>query len=353
MGFRVSILSLGETDDLSRDLSDDVGFSRSRRFDFLRSVRFLSPLLSSLFGVFEVTRQIRSGGPDIVCAMQWAAKIPASLAGALFRKKTVLVEINSSSYELRLKGVKSSIHPKFLARRVAYGLASAVAANSRGLAGPTASFFSLPKVEVIHNGIDIEAVRRMSKEPAGSFWPDQNIPLVVTAGRLVEQKGFEFLIEAVGILNHGGVPVRLLILGEGKLREFLEWKIEGRGLGGLVRISGFECNPYPHMARGDVFACSSLSEGMSNAILEAMALGLPVVSTDHDFGAGEMIEHGKSGLLVPVGDARAMAEAVRDILADSELRGRLVRGAGEAIQNFSLDAMTGKYGDLFRSVTGK
>ena len=350
-GFRVRVASLGREDHLSERLSDGVAFSRSRHFDALRSVPFLSPFLSSLYGVCEVVGRIRSSDPDVICAMQWAAKIPVSLAGLLLQKKTVLVEINSSEYELRLKGVKSRCHPKFLVRKIAYGLAAAVAANSRGLADSTVSCFGLPKVEVIHNGIDAEAVRRMSDKPVENFWPDCDIPLVVTAGRLVEQKGFEFLVEAVKILNDENTRVRLLILGEGKLREHLERKIVGCGLGGLARISGFARNPYPYMAGGDIFACSSLSEGMSNAILEAMVLRLPIVSTEHEFGAGEMIEHGVNGLLVPVGDSRAMADALRDLITDEGLRKRLVRGADASVRKFTVEAMTEGYGNLFRSVT--
>lgn len=350
-GFWTSIASLGKTDHISKELSDDIDFSFSKHFDYLQSMTVFSSSLSSLYSLYEVIKLIRSTNPDIVCAMQWAAKIPASLAGKLLGKKTVLVEVNNSIYELRLKGVKSRLHPKFFARKIACRLATAVAANSRGLADFTASCYGLTEVALIHNGTDIEAVRRMSSEPVESQWSDEeDARLVVAVGRLERQKGFEFLIEAIKLLNTEGTRVRLLILGEGTMRESLERKVADCGIGDMVRMSGFVTNPYPHMAGADVFVCSSVSEGMSNTILEAMALGLPVVSTDHEFGASDVIKHGDSGLLVPVGDSKAMASSIRDVIEDEKLRGKLVRGAEIAVREFNMEAMVEKHKHLFTSI---
>lgn len=351
--FQVCVASLGKENNICEEISDDVVFSCSKYFDIMRSVPFLSPLLSSLYSVYEIFRQIRRFNPDVICAMHWAAKIPSSFAGKILQRKTVLVEVNRSEYELKLKGVKGKRHPKFLVRKIAYELATTVIANSKGLADVTSSYFNIPEVATIHNGIDIKTVQLMSSsEPVESFWPDEDIPLVVTAGRLVEQKGFEFLIEAIKILNDEKIKVRLLILGEGKLRGQMERKIEDYGIGDLVRISGFMQNPYPYMAKGDIFACSSLSEGMSNTILEAMALHIPIVSTDHEFGAREMIEHGVNGLLVPPRDPKAMADALKSLIRDKELGKKLVSQSDEVIRNFTLEAMVGKHGDLFKSVAG-
>lgn len=349
-GFQVSVASLGKTNYISEELSGDVSFSCFKYFDNLRSVPFLSPVLSSLYGIYKISRRACSDNSDIICAMHWAAKIPTSFAGVFFQKKTVLVEVNDSRYELELKGVTNSWHPKFFARKIAYAFASEVVANSEGLADITASYFNLPKVTMIYNGIDIETIQHMSAESVESFWPDENIPLVVTAGRLVEQKGFDVLVEAINILNDKGVRVRLLILGEGNLRESLERKIINYGISDLVKISGFMQNPYPHMAKGDIFVCSSFSEGMSNTILEAMALRIPIISTDHEFGASEMIESGVNGLLVPVGDSMALANAVKNLIINRELGEKLVRQSDLVIREFTLEAMIENHENLFNSI---
>ena len=352
-GFQVRIASLGKANHISDELSDDIVFSCSKYFDGLRSVPFLSPVLSSLYSIYEISGQIRSYDPDVICAMHWAAKIPTSFAGVLLGKKTVLVEVSNSRRELERKGVKNKWHPRFLARKITYSLASAVVANSKGLADSTALYYNLSKVSMIYNGTDIKTIQRMSAESVESLWPDENIPLVVTAGRLVEQKGFEFLIEAIKILNDKKVQVCLLILGEGTLRGHLERKVANCGIGDLVKISGFMRNPYPYMAKGDIFACSSISEGMSNTILEAMVLRLPIVSTDHEFGAGEMIEHGVNGLLVPVRDSMAMANAIRNLITDDKLGEKLVCEADGVIRKFTLETMIEKHGGLFKSITGQ
>ncbi|MCY4379402.1 MAG: glycosyltransferase [Candidatus Dadabacteria bacterium] len=348
-GFRIRIVSLGRTNHFSREFSYDVVFSKY--FDALRSIPFFSPVLASFYGLYEIARQIRFYNPDVICAMQWAAKMPTSMAGVLLRKKTVLVEISNSRRELERKKIRNKWHPRFLARRIAYSVASAVVANSKGLADSTASYFNLPRISMIYNGIDVKTIQQMSTEPTESFWLDRNIPMVVAVGRLVEQKGFEFLIEAIKLLNDENMEIRLLILGGGELRERLDRKIKDCGICHLVKISGFVNNPYPYMAKGDIFACSSLSEGMSNSILEAMALRLPIVSTDHQFGAGEMIEHEVNGLLVPVRDSKAMADAIRNLVADDKLGRRLVCQADETIRKFTLEAMVENHGDLFKSLT--
>lgn len=347
-GFQIRIVSLGRTNHFSREFSYDVIFSKY--FDALRSIPFFSPVLSSFYGLYEIARQIRFYNPDVICAMQWAAKMPTSMAGMLLGKKTVLVEISNSRHELERKRVKNKWHPRFLARKIAYSVASTVVANSKGLADSTTSYFNLPRVSMIYNGIDIKTIQHMSTESVENFWPDRNIPLVVAVGRLVEQKGFEFLIEAIKLLNDENIKVRLLVLGGGKLRERLDQKIMDCGISHLVKISGFVNNPYPYMAEGDIFACSSLSEGMSNSILEAMALRLPIVSTDHQFGAREMIEHEVNGLLVPVRDSKAMADAIRNLVGDDKLGERLVCEADETIRKFTLDAMVENHGDLFKSL---
>ena len=189
--------------------------------------------------------------------------------------------------------------------------------------------------------------------PVESFWSSEEVPLVVAVGRLVWQKGFEFLIEAIKLLDDEKVKVRLLILGDGMQRRYLEQEITRHGISDMVKLSGFVRNPYPHMAKGDIFVCSSLSEGMSTAILEAMALRLPIVSTDHEFGAAEMIEHGVNGILVPIGDSRAMANAIRDIIEDEKLAEKLVRNSDAVIRKFTLENMIERHGDLFRSVVGQ
>jgi len=132
-------------------------------------------------------------------------------------------------------------------------------------------------------------------------------------GRLTRQKDFPTLIRAFATLRRVR-PLRLIILGEGRDRAPLEQLAAREGVGGDVALPGFQPNPYAWLARARLFVLSSAWEGSPNALTEAMALGVPVVSTDCRSGPRELLEAGRFGPLVPVGDADALAAAMRATL---------------------------------------
>ena len=178
------------------------------------------------------------------------------------------------------------------------------------------------------------------------------MPLIVSVGRLVPQKGFADLIEAVAIVNLR-IETRLMIIGRTNEREVenrLQKQIDNMKIADRVLLAGDKANPYPFMKAADVYVSSSIYEGFSNSLLEALALGLPVVSTNHDFGADEIIEDNKSGILVPVADPKAMAEAIVKILEDRELGKRLSRNARRRAENFTIEKTASEYEKLFREL---
>jgi len=138
-------------------------------------------------------------------------------------------------------------------------------------------------------------------------------PVVLAAGRLTAQKDFPTLLRAFARL----VPerdLRLMILGEGPDRAALEAEIEALGLGDRVALLGFQANPFSYMARARLFVLSSAWEGLPGVLIQAMACGTPVVSTDCPSGPREVLEGGRLGPLVPVGDAEALARAIMQTL---------------------------------------
>jgi glycosyltransferase involved in cell wall biosynthesis len=177
--------------------------------------------------------------------------------------------------------------------------------------------------------------------------PDER--LLLACGRLTEQKGYPDLLRAVAQVRRQR-PVRLWVLGEGPDRAELERLRANLGLDGVVEFLGFRPNPYAYMAAADLFVLSSHWEGFGNVIVEAMASGAPVVSTDCPYGPGEIIEPEKSGLLVPVGDPTALANAMLRILGDADLRSRLSQGGRERAHAFEAQLVARAYGDVFRSV---
>lgn len=177
-----------------------------------------------------------------------------------------------------------------------------------------ANVTGLPADELytIYNDLDVEAILERAAEPTGHPWFDdseQDEPIILGAGRLSEQKDFQTLIYAFARLAE---PARLVIIGEGGERETLEQLVADYGLEDRVSLPGYQDNPYAYMAKADVFVLSSAWEGTANVLLEAMACGTPVVSTD--CGTAELLGDGERGPIVPIGDSDALAGSIEELL---------------------------------------
>jgi glycosyltransferase involved in cell wall biosynthesis len=164
------------------------------------------------------------------------------------------------------------------------------------------------------------------------------LPVLLAAGRFTRQKDFATLLDAFAILVKQK-DCRLIILGEGKLRGELERHITRLGLEARVSLPGFAGNPYAYMSRCDMFVLSSLWEGSPNVLKEALALGLPVVATDCPSGPKEILQNGRFGPLVPMGDAQAMAAAMLATL-NHPLPAAVLQ---EAVRDYTLEASTRGY----------
>ncbi len=172
-----------------------------------------------------------------------------------------------------------------------------------------------------------------------SAWPQARTatdpPRIVAVGRLTEQKGFDVLLDAFSAIGETEAGWRLEIFGEGPQRGALEAQITRLGITDQVRLMGNSSAPGGWVEKADLFVLSSRYEGFPNVLGEAMAAGLPVVSTQCDFGPAEMIEHGQSGLLVAPEDPVALGKALRQCIEDAPLRERLGNQAAQAIRAFS------------------
>lgn len=167
------------------------------------------------------------------------------------------------------------------------------------------------QVRTIYNPIITRDLRHLAHAPVQHPWlaEDREWLTVVTIGRLTEQKDHATLLRAVRRVADSG-PVRLLILGQGELRDELTAQAESLGIGASVDFPGYIPNPYPYISGGDVFALSSAWEGFGNVLVEALAADASVVSTDCESGPREILADGAFGQLVPVGDDRALAQAI-------------------------------------------
>lgn len=198
-----------------------------------------------------------------------------------------------------------------------YRRADAVITVSRDVARDLMHFAGLPaaSVSVIYNPFDLARIESLAAEPVSHPWfaPGQP-PVILAIGRLTEQKDFPTLIRAFAAIRLR-YNARLLILGEGALREALETLAKECGLNPCeIQMPGFVANPFAYMARAATFVLSSRWEGLPGVLIEAMACGAPVVSTDCPSGPREILEDGRWGCLVPVGNVDALAQAMDMVL---------------------------------------
>lgn len=194
-------------------------------------------------------------------------------------------------------------------------------------------------VDTIYNPVVDDSLLERAAEPLAHPWfGDGGPPVVLGVGRLTEQKDFATLIQAFARLRQTR-EARLVILGEGRLRGELEQQAQALGVSESVAMPGFVENPFQYMARASVTALSSEYEGLPGILIQAMACGCPVVSTDCPGGSREILDGGRYGPLVGVGNADEMAAALDATLASPPDSSDLVRRA----QDFSLDRGVDNY----------
>ncbi len=309
--------------------------------------------LKGFWKVKEIMKAISKEKPDILYSRLWPTKVATVFAGRLLGKHVVFSEDRTLSRFMdggnTGKGCSS-----FYIKRTASRLASYVVPVSQGIADELKQVFKLnpEKVKLIYNGFDLEEMMENAAEEVDHPWlGDKKEPVIGALGRMVELKGFDYLLQAVKLVNDKSVPIRLLMIGKGDLLEELKMKAEGFGIKNRVDFLGFKENPFAYLARCDLFVLSSLYEGLPSTLIEAMALGLPVISTRCPTGPEEIIEDERSGLLVPVADSKAIAEAIVRVLQDKDLNMRLRIEGKKRAEDFSLENMVTKFAEIFISLT--
>lgn len=231
--------------------------------------------------------------------------------------------------------------------RHAYPLADAVVAVSAGVADDIARTLRLPRerIGVIYNAVLTEDPAGQGRAPLGPV-PEAlaGRPFLVSAGRLTPSKDFPNLLQAMARLRRHR-NIALLILGEGPERPALEALVGELGLERDVWLAGFQSNPYRFFSRAAVFVLPSRREGLPTVLIEAMACGCPIVSTDSPHGPREILADGRFGHLVPTGDPEALAHAIDRMLehptAPALLAERLADFATDAIVDAHLEALLG------------
>jgi glycosyltransferase involved in cell wall biosynthesis len=220
-----------------------------------------------------------------------------------------------------------------------------IIAVSQGVADDLVRRFDIPeeRVEVIYNPVVVSDIHELAAAaPAAPLFDDATDPVIMAAGRMTAQKDFPTLVRAFAILAERR-SCRLAILGDGEEKRALLAMVGRLGLQDRIQLPGYVMNPYQYMTQADVFVLSSAWEGFGNVLAEAMALGIPVVSTDCPYGPREILMDGALGPLVPIGDPEALADAIDGVLARPMDPDRLKAAA----QRFTVERCADRFLEVF------
>jgi len=297
-------------------------------------------------------RAIRAGHYDIVDARLFHGYVLAGLTKPLSGAPILVAGRRSlGEFKDRFGPLERGLD------RLSRGRADVVVANSAAVAADTARREGLDpaRLRVIRNGIGpaqpLAAAERTAIRAGWGVGPDEIVAGAVANYRSV--KGLDRLVRVVAGLRAELPALRLVLIGDGPLQGALEAQAAALGAGAIVRVNGPEPDARRLVEAFDLVVSASEAEGLPNALLEAAAAGRPIAATAAG-GTVEVVEDGRTGLLVPVGDEAALAAAVRRLAAEPELRARLGAAAREHVAaTFGMDRMVAEYAALYAELAAR
>lgn len=266
----------------------------------------------------DLARYLVARRPAVLFAATPPLNILAVLARRLAKVPVRLVISERSHFSVDVPKLKRRARRLIPAMRRAYLQADKIIAVSHGVAEDLVQTLGISSqaIEVVYNPVvSSDWEQRLSELIDHPWFGAQEIPVVIAVGRLARQKDYPTLLRAFAKLR-ASRPVRLAILGSGnaKVKTRLEALAKDLNVADWVAFLGFQPNPLPYIARANLLVLSSRWEGLPNVLIEALACGTPVVSTDCPSGPAEILENGRYGRLVPVGDVDALARAMAEVL---------------------------------------
>ena len=263
----------------------------------------------------------------------WAKRLSGFPLRVILGEHNTLSSVTKGEDDLRWH-----LYPKLA--KMFYPWADGIIAVSGGVADDLAHLIKIPRerIQVIYNPVVtpelFEKATALLEHP---WFKPGNPPVLLAVGRLTGQKGFDVLIRAFSLVRKN-CQARLIILGEGEERSALESLIREFDLEQDIRMPGFLPNPYPYMAQAAAFVLSSRWEGLPTVLVEAMALGAPIISTDCPSGPREILMGGKYGLLVPVDDPFTLATGI-----ETTLTADLPRPSNDSWKSYELECVVDQY----------
>ena len=247
---------------------------------------------------------------------------------------------------------------KFRVLKQSYRRAGRVIANSESLAQACRDFYSLStgQVSVLSNGFDFEELEKLATVECDFATSGKDAFHIAAIGRLEECKGFDVLLRSMAELVNSREKTNIVatIVGRGSQEDQLKQLTEQLGLQNVVRFTGFLKNPYPTLRSANLFCLTSRYEGMPNVLIEAMALGVPVLATDCPHGPRDILENGKLGTLISKSDVASIADGIEAAMnPDSELDNRVAAAKTSVMSRFGVVPVTRALGKLIEACCDK
>ncbi|MEO1392273.1 MAG: glycosyltransferase [Cyanobacteria bacterium J06634_5] len=311
----------------------------------LRGSRF-TPIKNTL----ALSAYLKRRRPDVLFSSIHFNNIVATLALALSRIKCKLILRQANTLQEQLKDyskvISQVLHPLTY---LAYKRADLVVSQCSAMVSDLTEFMKVDeaKIKVIYNPTITADIAEKSRDAVNHKWltGQRQYPVILSVGRLKPQKDFETLLKAFQKLKrHYSADAKLIILGEGPLREHLEELAVKLNIQNDVDLIGFRPNPYAFMSATDIYVSSSRYEGLPNTLIEALSLGKRVVATACQGGTAEILKYGKYGRLVPVSSPDVMAKSIAEALMSPNLVGP------EATKDFDYETQVYKYFSMFLQV---
>jgi glycosyltransferase involved in cell wall biosynthesis len=343
-GVEVDLVVITERGPLRRLVDPRVRLVALTRWSENHPLARLPRRIQLFLGLRRIVRYFRRERPAVFMAAASHVHVPVLIAHRIARAGVPLV-LRMSNHLSRSGSGGAKPKRRLFAPRFArwlYPDAAAMIAVSQGVADDIVRITGYPRerIHVIYSPVVTAELEKRARKPLDHPWLLPGAPPVVLGvGRLVKQKDFPTLVRAFARVR-AQRPARLILLGrakDSKKRRRLTDLIDSLGIAADVELAGYVDNPLPYMVRAGVLALSSAWEGLPGVLIEALACGCPVVSTDCPSGPAEILDDGRYGRLVPIGDDAALARAILETL-DAPPTGDVLRArAGEFVADRSIE----------------
>lgn len=342
---------------LSKKLSETYHISILTFYDFKKSysyegefnsLKLDSKFCKKCFIIFYIYKKIKLISPDLIISFIDHTNLLLIITKMLFLLKIPLIISVRTNVKERYK--KQNKIQNFLIK-ILYKLRAVnkIVTLSNGVKEILIKnyYINKKKIITIYNGINSKEVKSKIKEELNlgiiEIFQNPKIIKFITMGRLIELKGHKSLITAFSKVKEHLPNSRLFIIGDGPLKEEYQSLINDLNLKDHIILLGLVKNPYKYLANSDIFVFSSLFEGFGMAILEAIACGLPVISTDCETGPREILNNGEYGMLVRVDDSDDLAEKMITLAKNEELLSYYVKKSSERISQFDMNRIIKKW----------